>query len=183
MVRAWYFHYCGLGIVPGWGTKILQAVQCSQKKKDEISEICKSLGTWLVQYLVIVISWYFVLFVHRPTERWRSSAVFQTAKGGGSKSDLQLCFVYVFVMEHIVSTSFVHSFIRSTNIYRPLLYNKCLQTFVTLLTCIYLTLTVRVHGGMGSGSWVHWILCANLPGYWGFSYVRHTRFFFFFLQN
>ena len=57
MVRAWYFHYCGLGIVPGWGTKILQAVQCSQKKKkDEISEICKSLGTWLVQYLVIVIS-------------------------------------------------------------------------------------------------------------------------------
>ena len=165
MVRAWCFHYRGLGIVPGWGTKILQAVQCSQKKKkDEISEIYKSLGTWLVQYLVVVISWYFVLFVHHPSERWGSSAVFQTAKGGGSKSDSQLCFVYIFHMEHKVSTSLVHSFICSTNIYRPLLYNKCLQTFITLLTCIYLTLTVTVHEGTGSGSWVHWVLCAYLLG-------------------
>ena len=92
-------------------------MQPKKKKKDEISEIYKSLGTWLVQYLVVVISWYFVLFVHHPSERWGSSAVFQTAKGGGSKSDSQLCFVYIFVMEHIVSTSFVHSFICSTNIY------------------------------------------------------------------
>ena len=58
------------------------------------------------------------------------------------------------------------SFIRSTNIYRPLLYNKCLQTFVTVLTCTCLTLTITVHEGTGSGSWGHWILCACLLGEW-----------------
>ena len=37
MVRTWCFHCCGLGSIPGRGTKILQAVQCSQKKKKEKS--------------------------------------------------------------------------------------------------------------------------------------------------
>ena len=29
------FHFQGLGSIPGWGTKILQATQCGQKKKDK----------------------------------------------------------------------------------------------------------------------------------------------------
>ena len=35
MVRIPGFHCCGLGSVPGWGTEILQAVQCGQKKKKK----------------------------------------------------------------------------------------------------------------------------------------------------
>ena len=33
VVRMWRFHCCGLDSIPGWGTKILQAAWCSQKKK------------------------------------------------------------------------------------------------------------------------------------------------------
>ena len=33
VVRTWHFHCCGLGSIPGQGTKILQAVQCCQKKE------------------------------------------------------------------------------------------------------------------------------------------------------
>ena len=33
VVRTWRFYCWGPGSIPGWGTKILQAMQCSQKKK------------------------------------------------------------------------------------------------------------------------------------------------------
>ena len=33
VVRIWCFHCCGLGSIPGQGTKISKAMQCSQRKK------------------------------------------------------------------------------------------------------------------------------------------------------
>ena len=44
MVGTWCFHCCGPGSIPGQGTKILQAVQCGQKRKvssDQIKLIFK----------------------------------------------------------------------------------------------------------------------------------------------
>ena len=41
MARTWHFHYPGL--IPGWGTKILQAVQRGQKKKKKEKEKEKKL--------------------------------------------------------------------------------------------------------------------------------------------
>ena len=35
MVRIPVFHYHGPGSIPGWGTEILQATQCRQKKKKK----------------------------------------------------------------------------------------------------------------------------------------------------
>ena len=34
VLRILGFHCHGLGSIPGWGTEILQAVWCGQKKKD-----------------------------------------------------------------------------------------------------------------------------------------------------
>ena len=33
VVRIKHFHCCGLESIPGWGTEIMQATWCSQKKK------------------------------------------------------------------------------------------------------------------------------------------------------
>ena len=41
MVRTWHFHFWGLGSIPGWGTKIPQAMQCGQKKKKVESKVFK----------------------------------------------------------------------------------------------------------------------------------------------
>ena len=38
MVRTWRFHCCGLGSVPGQGTKIPQATQHGQKKRKKSTE-------------------------------------------------------------------------------------------------------------------------------------------------
>ena len=35
VVRIKHFHCCGLESIPGWGTEIMQATWCSQKKKKE----------------------------------------------------------------------------------------------------------------------------------------------------
>ena len=35
MVRTWHFHCWGLGLIPGWGTKILQATWCGQKERKK----------------------------------------------------------------------------------------------------------------------------------------------------
>ena len=35
MARAQHFHCCGLGSIPGWGTKIPQAVQRDRKTKQK----------------------------------------------------------------------------------------------------------------------------------------------------
>ena len=39
VVRTLRFHCCGLGSIPGQGTKIPQAVQCSQKKSKPFLEV------------------------------------------------------------------------------------------------------------------------------------------------
>ena len=36
VVRILYFHYQGVGLIPGWGHKILHATQLIQKKKKKI---------------------------------------------------------------------------------------------------------------------------------------------------
>ena len=33
MVKTLSFHYRGMGVIPGWGTKIPHAVQCGREKK------------------------------------------------------------------------------------------------------------------------------------------------------
>ena len=35
VVRSQCFHSCGLGSIPGWGTKITQASWCGKKKKKK----------------------------------------------------------------------------------------------------------------------------------------------------
>ena len=35
VVRIWHFHSRGPGLIPGWGTKILQAAQSKRKKKKK----------------------------------------------------------------------------------------------------------------------------------------------------
>ena len=37
-LRIWCFHFWGVGLIPGQGTKILQALQCCKKKKEEEEE-------------------------------------------------------------------------------------------------------------------------------------------------
>ena len=37
-LRIWCFHFWGTGLIPGQGTKILQALQCCKKKKEEEEE-------------------------------------------------------------------------------------------------------------------------------------------------
>ena len=39
VVRTWYFHCHGLGSIPGWGTKILQAMQHGQKEKEKENKL------------------------------------------------------------------------------------------------------------------------------------------------
>ena len=34
-LRIWCFHFWGVGLIPGQGTKILQALQCCKKKKKK----------------------------------------------------------------------------------------------------------------------------------------------------
>ena len=43
MVRTQYFHCHGLGSIPGWETKVLQAVSCDQKNK--VREIYMTIET------------------------------------------------------------------------------------------------------------------------------------------
>ena len=35
VVRIQFFHCSALGLIPGWGTEILQHVSCSQKNKNK----------------------------------------------------------------------------------------------------------------------------------------------------
>ena len=55
VVRSQCFHSCGLGSIPGWGTKITQASWCGKKKKKnkskgaEISTYCNSV--YLITYI------------------------------------------------------------------------------------------------------------------------------------
>ena len=37
VVRTQHFHCCDLGSIPGWGTKVPQAVWPKKKKKNQIS--------------------------------------------------------------------------------------------------------------------------------------------------
>ena len=40
--RTWCFHCCGLGSIPGWATKILQAVWHSWKKRKKVKKKIKT---------------------------------------------------------------------------------------------------------------------------------------------
>ena len=40
VIRTQHFHFQGMGLIPGWGTKILQATQCigREKKKHDLTK-------------------------------------------------------------------------------------------------------------------------------------------------
>lgn len=60
-----------------------------------------------------------------------------------AETDSLLRFVYIFLLEHIVS---IHLFIHSTNVYRVR------ATCILWLTCIYLTRITRTAGFMRAGA-------------------------------
>ena len=60
VVRTQHFHFRDLGSIPGWGTKIPQAMSCDQKKKEREREkrsLCHSVTQWAALFLEKIFLW------------------------------------------------------------------------------------------------------------------------------
>ena len=64
MVRTWRFHCWDPGSVPGWRTKILHVVWCSQKKKKKDPLSLYSLD--IIEDMILVVRLNCVLFTFEP---------------------------------------------------------------------------------------------------------------------
>ena len=53
VVRTSCFHYQGPGLIPGWGTKSLEALKLSQKRKENTLLFLPSLKCFPTNYLLI----------------------------------------------------------------------------------------------------------------------------------